>query len=191
MVQHSATTYESQFFSYFLFSFFITYSSFRVQLLLLFIQQPVYVCDQHTANVNMYLLFAYNSNIDNSDICSSVKPAFNFNFNFENAHIRKCYEYLLDKVVFIHDILRCFGGDTSNSLIHILNGNYINRDVAVDGEPELIDHSPYCDQDQSLAVIVVATGVMRAELVRMQQERDESFRAFAARVRGKACHGKQ
>ena len=39
---------------------------------------------------------------------------------------------------------------------------------------------------KSLAVIVVATGVMRAELVRMQQERDESFRAFAARVRGKA-----
>ena len=39
---------------------------------------------------------------------------------------------------------------------------------------------------KSLAVIIVATGVMRAELVRMQQERDESFRAFAARVRGKA-----
>ena len=39
---------------------------------------------------------------------------------------------------------------------------------------------------KSPAVIVVATGVMRAELVRMQQERDESFRAFAARVRGKA-----
>ncbi len=39
---------------------------------------------------------------------------------------------------------------------------------------------------KSLAVIVVATGVIRAELVRMQQERDESFRAFAARVRGKA-----
>ena len=39
---------------------------------------------------------------------------------------------------------------------------------------------------KSLAVIVVATGVMRAELVRMQQERDKSFRAFAARVRRKA-----
>ena len=39
---------------------------------------------------------------------------------------------------------------------------------------------------KSLAVIVVATGVMRAELIRMQQERGESFRAFAARVRGKA-----
>ena len=39
---------------------------------------------------------------------------------------------------------------------------------------------------KSLAAIVVAIVVMRAELVRMQQERDESFRAFAARVRGKA-----
>ena len=36
---------------------------------------------------------------------------------------------------------------------------------------------------KSIAVTVVATGVMRAELVRMQQE---LFRAFAARVRGKA-----
>ena len=39
---------------------------------------------------------------------------------------------------------------------------------------------------KSPAVIVVATGVMRAELVRMQQEREESFRAFATRLRGKA-----
>ena len=39
---------------------------------------------------------------------------------------------------------------------------------------------------KSLAVIVVATGVIRAELVRMRQERDESFRTFAAPVRGKA-----
>ena len=39
---------------------------------------------------------------------------------------------------------------------------------------------------KSMAVIAVATGVVRAELVTMKQERDESFRAFAARVRGKA-----
>ena len=56
-------------------------------------------------------------------------------------------------MVIDHDILRCFGGDTSNSLLHILNGNYINRDVAVDGEPELIDHSPYCDQDQLVNIL--------------------------------------
>ena len=56
-------------------------------------------------------------------------------------------------MVIDHDILGCFGGDTSNSLIHILNWNYINRDVAVDGEPELIDHSPYCDQDQLVNIL--------------------------------------
>ena len=39
---------------------------------------------------------------------------------------------------------------------------------------------------KSLTVIAVATGVTRAELVQMHQERDESFRSFAARVRGKA-----
>lgn len=39
---------------------------------------------------------------------------------------------------------------------------------------------------RSLAVIPIATGVLRTELLQMRQERDESFRAFAARVRGKA-----
>ena len=49
-------------------------------------------------------LFEYNSNIDKFDICSSVKPAFKTHiFNFKNAHKRNCYEYLLDKVVFIHN----------------------------------------------------------------------------------------
>ena len=37
-----------------------------------------------------------------------------------------------------------------------------------------------------LAVIPVARGVTRAELMRMVQANDESFRTFAARVRGKA-----
>ena len=39
---------------------------------------------------------------------------------------------------------------------------------------------------RSSAVIPVATGVLRADLLHMQQQRDELFRAFAARVRGKA-----
>ena len=39
---------------------------------------------------------------------------------------------------------------------------------------------------QSLAVIPVARGIVRAELMRMRQGNDESFRAFAAKVRGKA-----
>ena len=39
---------------------------------------------------------------------------------------------------------------------------------------------------KAMAVIVVATGVDRAELVLLRQERDESFRSFTAHVRGKA-----
>ena len=39
---------------------------------------------------------------------------------------------------------------------------------------------------RSIAVIPVATGVSRTELFQLRQERDEPFRAFAARVRGKA-----
>ena len=39
---------------------------------------------------------------------------------------------------------------------------------------------------KSLAVIPVAKGIVRAELMQMQQANDESFRAFAAKVRGKA-----
>ena len=39
---------------------------------------------------------------------------------------------------------------------------------------------------QSLAVIPVARGIVRAELMRMRQGNDESFRAFTAKVRGKA-----
>jgi len=39
---------------------------------------------------------------------------------------------------------------------------------------------------KSLAVIAVATGVVRAELMTMRQDRGEQFRTFSARVRGKA-----
>ena len=39
---------------------------------------------------------------------------------------------------------------------------------------------------KSLAVVPVSRGVKRAELTYMQQSPDEVFRAFAARVRGKA-----
>ena len=39
---------------------------------------------------------------------------------------------------------------------------------------------------RALAVVPVATCVLRAELLSLRQERDETFRAFAARVRGKA-----
>ena len=39
---------------------------------------------------------------------------------------------------------------------------------------------------RQLAVIPLATGVLRSDLMRMRQLRDEPFHAFAARVRGKA-----
>ena len=39
---------------------------------------------------------------------------------------------------------------------------------------------------KTLAVIPVATGVVRSELLEMKQQRDEAYRAFSARVRGKA-----
>ncbi|KAL9972701.1 hypothetical protein ACROYT_G019061 [Oculina patagonica] len=39
---------------------------------------------------------------------------------------------------------------------------------------------------RSLAVIPVATGVLRTELLQLRQERDEPFHAFTTRVRGKA-----
>ncbi|KAK2555623.1 hypothetical protein P5673_022644 [Acropora cervicornis] len=42
------------------------------------------------------------------------------------------------------------------------------------------------DAMHSLAVIPVATGVLRTELLQLRQERDEPFRAFTARVHGKA-----
>ena len=39
---------------------------------------------------------------------------------------------------------------------------------------------------RSLAVVPVAASVLRSELLHLRQDRDESCRAFAARVRGKA-----
>jgi hypothetical protein len=38
----------------------------------------------------------------------------------------------------------------------------------------------------SIAVIPVATGILRADLVTMRQGEDKLFRTFAAKVRGKA-----
>ena len=48
------------------------------------------------------------------------------------------------------------------------------------GETEILK------QMKNLAVIPVATGIVRAELLEMKQFRDDAFRKFAARVRGKA-----
>ena len=102
MVQHSAATYESQFFLiYFsISSLLIFHSSVTCDLH----SAASDVCGQHRANVNIDLLFEYNSNIDKFDIYSSVKPAFITHiFYLKNAHKRKCYECLLEKVVSIHN----------------------------------------------------------------------------------------
>ena len=42
------------------------------------------------------------------------------------------------------------------------------------------------ESTRRLAVIPIATGVLKTELMQMRQMRDESFRSFAAQVRGKA-----
>ena len=51
-----------------------------------------------------------------------------------------------------------------------------NPDTASSTLPDLLDAM------RSLAVIPVATGVLRTELLQLRQERDEPFRAFTARV---------
>ena len=48
-----------------------------------------------------------------------------------------------------------------------------------------VKHTPWKAME-TLSVVAVATGVIRAELVQMKQDRGETFRTFAARVRGKA-----
>ena len=71
-------------------------------------------------------------------------------------------------------LFQCAGEDLGNSLLK--------------SDPDIISRptSAVKNAMKSLAVIAVATGVTRSELMAMQQERDESFRSFAARVRGKA-----
>ena len=56
----------------------------------------------------------------------------------------------------------------------------IDSDVSDKTEKELLDTM------KSLAVIPVATIVVRAELFALRQNREEAFRSFFARVRGKA-----
>jgi hypothetical protein len=61
-------------------------------------------------------------------------------------------------------------------------------DALLKGDPNITDKDvdTVLTMMRQLAVIPVAIGVLRAEFVQMQQSRDELFRAFAARVRGKA-----
>ena len=71
-------------------------------------------------------------------------------------------------------LLQCAGDDLSEMLL--------KADSGLTGRPI----SEVLSAMKSFAVIPVAKGIVRAELMQMHQANDESFRAFAARVRGKA-----
>ena len=71
-------------------------------------------------------------------------------------------------------LFQCAGTELGDSLLKV-NVNPVTDSVA-----QLLASM------RLLAVIPVATGVLRTELLQLRQERDETFRAFAARVRGKA-----
>ena len=61
-------------------------------------------------------------------------------------------------------------------------------DALLKSHPNIMS-KPTCEVMEamkSLAVVPVALGVARAELLAMSQQRDEPYRSFAARVRGKA-----
>ena len=61
-------------------------------------------------------------------------------------------------------------------------------DALLKTDPSIVDKpvSEVLEAMKNLAVIPVATGILRAELLEMKQLRDEAYRKFASRVRGKA-----
>ena len=71
-------------------------------------------------------------------------------------------------------LFQCAGQNLTNVLLRS------NRRITAQHVDEVLSAM------RTLAVIPVARGVTRAELLRMNQANDESFRLFAARVRGKA-----
>ena len=71
-------------------------------------------------------------------------------------------------------LFQCAGTELGDSLLKA------NPNAASNTLPELLAAM------RSLAVIPIATGVLRTELLQLKQERDEPFRAFTARARGKA-----
>ena len=71
-------------------------------------------------------------------------------------------------------LFQCAGAELGDSLL------MTNPSIASEPLEQLLTAM------RSLAVIPVATCVLRSELFQLRQERDEAIRAFAARVRGKA-----
>ena len=107
-------------------------------------------------------------------------PKVNIGVTLEEGNIFKCRWDVfvsgsgLDPDASSSQLFQCADDELGDSLL--------KTDTSIVSKPTSIVMGAM----KSLAVIEVATGVMRAELVRMQQEREESLRTFAARVRGKA-----
>ena len=72
-------------------------------------------------------------------------------------------------------LFQCAGAELGDSLLIAINPNIASESL-----------SQLLTAMRSLAVIPVATCVLRTELLQLRQERGEAIRAFAARVRGKA-----
>ena len=73
-----------------------------------------------------------------------------------------------------HHLFQCADGALGDALLKT-DPNIIHKSVDI-----------LLNTMKKLAVIPVATGIIRSELLEMKQLRDEAFRKFASRVRGKA-----
>lgn len=73
-----------------------------------------------------------------------------------------------------HHLFQCADGTLGDALLKT-DADIISKDIK-----EVLATM------KKLAIIPIATGIVRAELLEMKQGRDEAFRKFASRVRGKA-----
>ena len=74
------------------------------------------------------------------------------------------------------ELFQCASKDLGDYVLNAL----ADEDIVTKSEDEVLTLM------KKFAVIPVAIIVVRSELIRMEQARDEKFRAFAARVKGKA-----
>ena len=76
--------------------------------------------------------------------------------------------------------------DASHHLFQCADGQL--GDALLKTDPDIVskDVDAVLQAMKKLSVIPIATGILRAELLEMKQLRDEPFRKFASRVRGKA-----
>ena len=76
--------------------------------------------------------------------------------------------------------------DASHHLFQCADG--MLGDALLKTDPDIVSKTvdEVLSAMKRLAVIPIATGIIRSELLEMKQLRDEAFRKFASRVRGKA-----